>query len=88
MITKYNKESKQKKIKNITVDLIKATRYEENIVDVKFIKSTSNEKLEDVQIELEQKEANKEIEVYTEYNHLNKISEKTRKLYNILKVEY
>ena len=71
--------------KNIPVDLIKVTRYEENIVDIEFIKKTSNVKVEDIQIESEQKEINKEIKVYTEDDHLNKISEKTRRLYYILK---
>lgn len=71
--------------KNIPVDLIKVTRYEENIVTIEFIKKTSNVKVEDVQIKSEQKEVNKEIKVYTEDDHLNKVSEKTRKLYNILK---
>ena len=71
--------------KNIPVDLIKVTRYEENIVDIEFIKKTSNVKVEDIQIESEQKEINKEIKVYTEDDHLNKVSEKTRRLYNILK---
>lgn len=71
--------------KNIPVDLIKVTRYEENIVDIEFIKKTSNVKVEDIQIESEQKEINKEIKVYTEDDHLNKVSEKTKRLYNILK---
>lgn len=57
-------------------------------MDIEFIKKTSNVKVEDIQIESEQKEINKEIKVYTEDDHLNKISEKTRRLYYILKIEY
>lgn len=71
--------------KNIPVDLIKVTRYEEEIVDIEFIKKTSNVKVEDVEIESEQQEINKEIKVYTEDDHLNKVSLSTKKLYEILK---
>ena len=71
--------------KNIPVDLIKVTRYEEEIVDIEFIKKTSNVKVEDVEIESEQQEVNKEIKVYTEDDHLNKVSLSTKKLYEILK---
>ena len=71
--------------KNIPVDLIKVTRYEQEIVDIEFIKKTSNVKVEDVEIESEQQEVNKEIKVYTEDDHLNKVSLSTKKLYEILK---
>ena len=71
--------------KNIPVDLIKVTRYEEEIVDIEFIKKTSNVKVEDVEIESEQQDVNKEIKVYTEDDHLNKVSLSTKKLYEILK---
>lgn len=71
--------------KNIPVDLIKVTRYEEEIVDIEFIKKTSNVKVEDVEIESEQQEVNKEIKVYTEDDHLNKVSLSTKKLYEMLK---
>ena len=71
--------------KNIPVDLIKVTRYEEEIVDIEFIKKTSNVKVVDVEIESEQQEVNKEIKVYTEDDHLNKVSLSTKKLYEILK---
>ena len=71
--------------KNIPVDLIKVTRYEEEIVDIEFIKKTSNVKVEDVEIESEQQDVNKEIKVYTEDDHLNKVSLPTKKLYEILK---
>lgn len=71
--------------KNIPVDLIKVTRYEEEIVDIEFIKKTGNVKVEDVEIESEQQDVNKEIKVYTEDDHLNKVSLSTKKLYEILK---
>lgn len=71
--------------KNIPVDLIKVTRYENDIVDIDFIRKTSNVKIEEFGIESEQKEVNKEIKVYTEEDHLNKVSEKAKKLYESLK---
>lgn len=71
--------------KNIPVDLIKVTRYEEDIVDIELIKKTSNVKVEDIEIESEQKEVNKEIKVYTEDDHLSKVSDNTKKLYENLK---
>jgi predicted transport protein len=71
--------------KNIPVDLVKVTRYEEDIVDIEFIKKTSNVKVEDIEIESEQKEVNKEIKVYTEDDHLSKVSDDTKKLYENLK---
>lgn len=71
--------------KNIPVDLIKVTKYENDIVDIDFIRKTSNVKIEEFDVESEQKEVNKEIKVYTEEDHLNKVSEKTKKLYESLK---
>lgn len=71
--------------KNIPVDLIKVTRYENDIIDIDFIRKTSNVKIEEFGVESEQKEVNKEIKVYTEEDHLNKVSEKTKKLYESLK---
>lgn len=71
--------------KNIPVDLVKVTRYENNIVDIDFIKKTSNVKIEEFSIENEQKEVNKEIKVYTEEDHLTKVSKSTQKLYELIK---
>ena len=71
--------------KNIPVDLVKVTRYEENIIDVEFIKKTSNVKVEDIEDEPEQKAVNREIKVYTEEDHLSKVTEEIKKLYEILK---
>lgn len=41
--------------KNIPVDLVKVTRYEENIVEIDFIKKMSNVKVQDIQTGLIQK---------------------------------
>ena len=71
--------------KNIPVDLVKVTRYENDIVDIDFIKKTSNVKIEEFGIGNEQKEVNKEIKVYTEEDHLSKVSENTQKLYELIK---
>lgn len=71
--------------KNIPVDLIKVTKYENNIIDIDFIKKTSNVKIEEFGFENEQREVSKEIKVYTEEDHLNKVSEGTQKLYELIK---
>lgn len=71
--------------KNIPVDLIKVTKYENNIIDIDFIKKTSNVKIEEFGIENGQREVSKEIKVYTEEDHLNKVSEGTQKLYELIK---
>ncbi len=71
--------------KNIPVDLVKVTRYEKDIIDIDLIKKTSNVKIEEFGIENEQKEVNKEIKVYTEEDHLSKVSENTQKLYELIK---
>ena len=71
--------------KNIPVDLVKVTKYENNIIDIDFIKKTSNVKIEEFGIENEQREVSKEIKVYTEEDHLNKVSEGTQKLYELIK---
>ena len=67
--------------KNIPVDLIKVTRYENNIVNVEFIKKTSNIKVEDIDIASQSKSVSKEIIVYTEEDHLNKTSAEIRNIY-------
>lgn len=71
--------------KNIPVDLIKVTRYEDDIIEIDFIKKTSNVKIQDVQMESIQSDVNKEIVVYTEEDHLNKASDNIKKLYEELK---
>ncbi len=71
--------------KNIPVDLIKVTRYEDDIIEINFIKKTSNVKIQDVQMESIQSDVNKEVVVYTEEDHLNKASDNIKKLYEELK---
>ena len=71
--------------KNIPVDLIKVTRYEEDIIDIEFIKKTSNIKVEELNIVSDNEEVNREIKVYTEEDHLSKTTEVVKGLYNTLK---
>ena len=71
--------------KNIPVDLIKVTRYENDIVNIDFINKNSNIKVEDIFSESEQKEVNKEVKVYTEEDHFVNIPEKIKNLYVNLK---
>lgn len=71
--------------KNIPVDLIKVSKYEDNIVDIEFIKKTSNIKVEEISFQNDNAEVNKEIKVYTEEDHLANTTEEIRELYNNLK---
>lgn len=71
--------------KNIPVDLIKVTRYKEDIVDIEFIKKTSNIKVEEMNLISKQEEVNNEIKVYTEEDHLNNVSREIKELYENLK---
>ena len=71
--------------KNIPVDLVKVTTYEENIVEIDFIKKMSNVKIQDIQTDSIQNEVNNEIIVYTEEDHLSKVSENIRNIYEKLK---
>lgn len=67
------------------MDLVKVTRYEENIVEIDFIKKMSNVKIQDIQTDSIQNEVNNEIIVYTEEDHLSKVSENIRNIYKKLK---
>ena len=71
--------------KNIPIDLVKVTRYEGNIIEIDFIKKTSNVKVQDIQMESIQNDVNKEIIVYTEEDHLSKVSDDIRNIYEKLK---
>lgn len=71
--------------KNIPVDLVKITRYEEDIVEIDFIKKNSNIKIEDINIRNTQNEIDKEVIVYTEEDHIHKLSAEKRDLYEKLK---
>lgn len=71
--------------KNIPVDLIKITRYEEGIVDIEFIKKISDIKVEEMNFMFQQQKVKDEIKVYTEEDHLNKASETIKELYHVLR---
>ncbi len=71
--------------KTMPVDLVKVTRYENDITEIDFIKKTSNVKIEDIKTEELQNTVNKEVVVYTEEDHLKKASEETKSLYEDLK---
>lgn len=71
--------------KNIPVDLVKVTRYEDDIIEIDFIKKTSNVKVQDIQMESIQNDVNKEIIVYTEEDHLSKVSDNIKRVYEELK---
>ncbi len=71
--------------KNIPVDLIKVTRYEDDIIEIDFIKKTSNVKVQDINMEPSKNDVNKEVVVYTEEDHLAKVSENIKRLYEELK---
>lgn len=71
--------------KNIPVDLVKVTRYEDDIIEIDFIKKTSTVKVQDINMEPSKKEVNKEVVVYTEEDHLDKVSDKVKYLYEEVK---
>lgn len=71
--------------KNIPVDLVKLNRYEDDIIEIDFIKKTSNVKVQDIQMESIQNDVNKEIIVYTEEDHLSKVSDNIKRVYEELK---
>ena len=71
--------------KNIPVDLIKVTRYEDDIIEIDFIKKTSTVKVQDINIEPSKNDVNKEVVVYTEEDHLAKISDNIKVVYEELK---
>jgi len=71
--------------KNIPVDLIKVTRYEDDIIEIDFIKKTSTVKVQDINMEPSKNDVNKEVVVYTEEDHLAKVSENIKRLYEELK---
>ena len=72
-------------LKNIPIDLVKVTRYDEDIIEIDFIKKTSNVKVQDIQMESIQNDVNKEIIVYTEEDHLSKVSYDIKNIYEKLK---
>lgn len=82
----YNKfQLNASDFKDIPVDLIKVTRYEEDIIDIEFIQKNSNVSIKSVQLKESQKVVDKEIKVYTEEDHLSNLPDKTKQLYYELK---
>ncbi|MEG2457322.1 MAG: DUF5655 domain-containing protein [Bacilli bacterium] len=73
--------------KNIPFDLIRVTKYENDIVDVDFIKKYSNVNVNEFMTDSKQKEVNQEVVVYTEEDHLSKLPDNIRNLYESLKSE-
>ena len=71
--------------KNIPVDLIKVTKYENDIVEVDRIEKKSNVSVKEIMDEVIKNNVNKEIIVYTEEDHLKNSSEYTKELYEELK---
>ena len=71
--------------KNIPVDLIKVTRYQDDIIDIDFIEKTSNVKVQELNLDNDYKNINKEVVVYTEEDHLKKVPNRIKDLYEILK---
>ena len=71
--------------KNIPVDLIKVTRYQDDIINIDFIEKKSNVKIQELNLDNDYKTVNKEVVVYTEEDHLNKVPSYIKKLYDILK---
>lgn len=71
--------------KNIPIDLVKATRYDEDIVEIDFIKKTSSVRVEDANFESQDGNVTKEIKVYSEEDHVAKLSEQQKALYEKLK---
>lgn len=71
--------------KNIPVDLVKVTKYEDDIIEIDFIKKTSNVKVQDINMEPSKNDVNKEVVVYTEEDHLAKVSENIKRVYEELK---
>ncbi len=67
--------------KNIPVDLIKITKYDNEIVDIEFIKKVSNVKVDEIRLDDKAERVTQEIKVYNEEDHLNKVPEKIREIY-------
>ena len=83
VFTKYQLNATD--FKNIPVDLIKVTRYQNNIIDIDFIKKTSDVKIQEINFDNEYSAVNQEVVVYTEDDHLSKVPNRIKDLYEILK---
>jgi len=74
--------------KNIPIDLIKLTRYNDGLYLVDSIKKTSNAKIEEINIlGSDNEEIAREIKVYTEEDHLNTSNENAKEIYYELRTK-
>ncbi|MBQ3309731.1 hypothetical protein IJG78_03585 [Candidatus Saccharibacteria bacterium] len=71
--------------KDIPVDLIKVRRYENNIVDIDFINKESRISFSSVKKTDTQRTVDREVRVYTEEDHISRMTPKFQKLYEILR---
>lgn len=70
---------------NIPFDLYKITKYEDDIVDIEKIEKTSKEKFSNEIFQELTSDVKNEIKVYTEEDHLVRVSESLKETYEILK---
>ena len=73
--------------RDIPIDLIKVTKYTEDIIDIDFIAKTSNVSIQELKSGSSQRTVNKEIKVFTEEDHFYGISDEIRNLYEMLKMQ-
>lgn len=71
--------------KNIPVDLYRATKYEDGIVNMDLIQKTSNVKIEEVKMDIKTDPVSKEIKVYAEEDHLARGIKSLKIVYETLK---
>lgn len=71
--------------KNIPIDLIKIIKCQDGIINIDFVEKTSNVKIQELNLDNDYKKVNTEVVVYTEDDHLNKVPERIKNLYEILK---
>ena len=83
IFTKYQLNATD--FKNMPIDLIRITRYQDGIIDIDFIEKTSNVRIQELNFDNDYKEVNKEVVVYTEEDHLNKVPDCIKDLYEMLK---
>lgn len=83
IFTKYQLNATD--FKNMPIDLIRITRYQEGIINIDFVEKTSNVRIQELNFDNDYKAVNKEVVVYTEEDHLNKTPERIKDLYETLK---
>lgn len=70
---------------NLPFDLIKVTKYENDIVDIDFIEKKSVIKISEIPSTETQKKVNKEIVVYSEYDHFANSDDNVKAIYEEIK---